>query len=430
MVLGVDDSRWEEFEAEFRGGSDSGRGQHRSPRRRKEQPAYVRPLLGLLTIAAIALIVGIPIGMFRGSFTRSVPVTVLSSRAGLVMNTGAKVKMRGVQVGQVDSIEAMPDGRAALHLAIDPAQRHLIPANSVVDITSSTVFGAKFVELVAPENPSPQSVQAGQVLDGQHVMVETNTLFQRLTSVLSSIDPIKLNEMLGAMSKGVNGKGHDIGQMIDDFNDYLAVQETALPALSHDLAVLPVVANAYGDAGDDLTRTAGNAVRISQSIVDEQKNLNAFLLSSIGMADVGNDVIGGNKESMASALHLLRPTTDLTNDYHKALWCGLAGMAQNLKGPPLPDPGVSASVGFELGAERFRYPTNLPKVAATGGPQCHSLPIVPYDTAPPFVVADVGANPFAYGNPQVLINSDGLKQLLYGPIDGPPRNVMQINQPG
>jgi hypothetical protein len=101
-----------------------------------------------------------------------------------------------------------------------------------------------------------------------------------------------------------------------------------------------------------------------------------------------------------------------------------------LHGPPLPDPGITTIVQFALGAERYRYPVHLPKVAATGGPQCQALPVVPFDAAPPFVVTDVGANPWQYGNPQVLLNSDLLKQLLYGPIAGPPRNSMQIGPPG
>ena len=81
------------------------------------------------------------------------PVTVVSDRAGLVMNPEAKVKMRGVQVGQVESIETRPDGKAVLHLAMDPEQLQDIPANVLVDITSSTVFGAKFVELVGAARP-------------------------------------------------------------------------------------------------------------------------------------------------------------------------------------------------------------------------------------------------------------------------------------
>ena len=69
------------------------------------------------------------VGLFRGGFGTTVPVTVVSDRAGLVMNPEAKVKMRGVQVGKVDSIETRPDGKAALHLAMDPSQLQHIPAN-------------------------------------------------------------------------------------------------------------------------------------------------------------------------------------------------------------------------------------------------------------------------------------------------------------
>jgi len=46
------------------------------------------------------------------------------------------------------------------------------------------------------------------------------------------------------------------------------------------------------------------------------------------------------------------------------------------------------------------------------------------------VITDTGANPMLYGNQQLLLNSDALKQLLYGPIDGPPRNSFQVGMPG
>ena len=51
---------------------------------------------------------------------------------------------------------------------------------------------------------------------------------------------------------------------------------------------------------------------------------------------------------------------------------------------------------------------------------------MPFEYRPPFLVADVGANPCRYGNQGILLNSDALKQLLFGPIDGPPRNTAQI----
>lgn len=371
----------------------------------------------------------VAVGLFQGDFAPAAPVTVISPRAGLVMNPDAKVEIGGVQVGKVASIESLPNGQAALHLAMDPSELHLIPANVLVDISSSTVFGAKFVQLVLPAEPSSQHMHAGQVLDSKHVTVEINTVFQQLTSLLSKIDPAKLNETLGAMASALNGRGHKIGQMLSDLDSFLAAQDPSLPALSHDLAVLPAVASAYADAAPDLIRTADNATRISKTIVNEQRNLDAFLISAIGLADIGNEVVGGNRQALTDVLHLLVPTTNLLNEYHEALHCGLGGVVEIVHSPPLPDPGITTIVQFALGAERYRYPVHLPKVAATGGPQCQALPVVPFDAAPPFVVADVGANPWQYGNPQVLINSDLLKQLLYGPIPGPPRNSMQIGPP-
>lgn len=167
----------------------------------------IRALTGLVTVAVIVAIVAVAVGLFRGSFTETTPVTVLSPRAGLVMNPDAKVKMHGVQVGKVASIESRPNGQAVLHLAMNPSEMHLIPANVLVDLTSPTVFGAKFVELVPPAEPSVQSLHAGQVLDSQHVTVEVNTVFKHLTEVLGTLDPAKLNETLGAIGQALSGRG-------------------------------------------------------------------------------------------------------------------------------------------------------------------------------------------------------------------------------
>ena len=60
---------------------------------------------------------------------------------------------------------------------------------------------------------------------------------------------------------------------------------------------MPAVFNAYADAAPDLVKTVDNATRISQTIVDEQQNLDALLISAIGLADIGNDVLGGEPRS-------------------------------------------------------------------------------------------------------------------------------------
>jgi virulence factor Mce-like protein len=397
---------------------------------RLSRHTYLRPLFGLATVVVIAVITAAALTQFRGGFTETARVTVVSDRAGLMMNPGAKVKLHGAPVGAVASIEDMPNGQAAIQLAIDPSRLHLIPANVLVDIVATTAFGAKFIQLIPPENPSRQRLRAGQVLDAGRVTVEINTVFSQLTSVLAKIDPAKLNETLGAIATAVNGRGGRFGQTLSDLNAFLAKIEPSLPNLSHDLTATADVSVGYADAAPDLVATVANTTRVSQSIVDEQQNLDAFLISSIGLADLGNDVVGANRQALTDVTHLLVPTTDLTNEYHPALTCSLRGMFPLAKQPPTQVPGLEVLGGITLGAERYRYPKNLPKVAARGGPQCdHELPVA-FNTFPPFDVADVGANPWQYGTQGILPNSDALKQFLFGPIDGPPRNTAQIGQPG
>jgi phospholipid/cholesterol/gamma-HCH transport system substrate-binding protein len=386
--------------------------------------------MGVATVAAIVAIVAFAATLFRGGLAESAPVTVISPRAGLVMNPDAKVQIRGVQVGKVASIEALPNGEAALHLAMDPKRLNAIPSNVLVDIASTTVFGAKYVQFVLPPDPSPDSLRAGQVLNAQHVMVEINTVFEELTSVLSKIDPPKLNEALGGIASAVNGRGEKIGQMLTDLDAYLAKIEPSLPALNHDLETAPQVLQAYGDAAPDFVTVADNSARISDTIVDQQQNLDAALVSVTGLADIGNEVLGQNRQPLTDVLHLLVPTTDLLNKYNQALWCALGGMVSASSRSPLKEPGVVVLAGFLWGQERYRYPMDLPKAGATGGPQCTGLPNLPFETVTPYVVADTGTNPWRRTNQGIVLNSDGLKRILFGEIDGPPRNTYQIGQPG
>ncbi len=384
-------------------------------------------------MVAIGAVIALAVGLFRGSFTETVPVTVISDRAGLVMNPDAKVRMRGVQVGTVSSIEAQPDGTAALHLAMDPSQLHLIPKNVDVDITSSTVFGAKFVQFSPPADPSPEKMRAGQVIQGQHVTVEINTVFQQLVAVLDKIDPAKLNQTLGAIATAFNGRGEKLGQTLSDFNAFLAKIEPSLPNLSRDIETSVPVLTAYGDAAPDLVKTVDSSTRLSNSIVEEQDNLDAFLVSATGLAEVGNDVVGSNSEGLKNVTGLLVPTTDLLAKYHETVWCTIAGLIPFTNSPQLPYPGIFVGSSFTLGIERYRYPQDLPKVNAKANKSyCQELglPNVPFEYRPPFLVSDVGTNPWRYGNQGILLNSDALKQWLFGPIDGPPRNTTQTGMPG
>ncbi|MDT7790855.1 MAG: phospholipid/cholesterol/gamma-HCH transport system substrate-binding protein, partial [Mycobacterium sp.] len=122
---------------------------------------------GWWTLFLLLLVIGsiwLTYALFTGTLKSSVPVTLTSDRSGLVMDSNAKVKLRGVQVGRVTSSSGGTDGPAAvsMKLEIDKDQIKHIPANVEAQIRATTVFGAKYVDLVYPSDPSPKRLQSGQ----------------------------------------------------------------------------------------------------------------------------------------------------------------------------------------------------------------------------------------------------------------------------
>ena len=105
-----------------------------------------------LVVVIIAFIYA-TMGAFNKSFSSFVLVTLVSDRAGLVMEVGAKVKLRGVQVGEVGTITGA-NSPVSLKLNLFPDQINFIPANVQARIRATTIFGAKYVELVYPTDPS------------------------------------------------------------------------------------------------------------------------------------------------------------------------------------------------------------------------------------------------------------------------------------
>ena len=318
------------------------------------------PLVGLATIVVIALIVALAVALFRGGFTETVPVTVISQRAGLVMNPDAKVKMRGVQVGKVSVDRARARRHAALHLAMDPSQLHLIPANVArrhrlddgvrrqvrpADAAGRSVRATRCGPVRCSEPARHRRDQHGLPAAGHGAGQDRAREAQR--------DPRRDRH-------GVQRPRREVRPDAADFDTLLAKIEPSLPNLSHDLEAAVPAVNAYADAAPDLVVTVENTTTFSDTIVDEQQNLDALLVSAIGLADIGNDVLGGNRQALTDVLHLLVPTTDLLNEYHDVteLRHRRPGAVREVAAAV---PGVMVSAGLTLGVERYRYPGTCPR---------------------------------------------------------------------
>ncbi len=382
--------------------------------------SHVRIAAAILAAIVVAAIVFTYLA-YTAAFTSTDTVTVTSPRAGLVMDRDAKVKYRGIQIGEVKSIEYTGD-QAKLTLAIDSNELRYIPSNAVVRIAGTTVFGAKSVEFLPPDNPKPTPLQPGASIQASDVQLEVNTLFQTLTDVLHKIDPINLNATLSALAEGLRGNGDDLGATLSGLNYYLQQLNPKLPTLQEDFQKTAVVANIYGDAGPDLARILDNVPAISNTIVDEQDNLNATLLAATGLANNGTATLEPAENDYIAAIQRLRAPLKVVGEYSPEFGCLLKGTANAVDrfAPVIGGirPGLFVSSNFLPGAPAYTYPESLPIVNATGGPNCRGLPDVPtkqyggswYHT--PFLVTDNAYVPYQ-PNTELQFDAPSTIQFLF-----------------
>jgi phospholipid/cholesterol/gamma-HCH transport system substrate-binding protein len=343
-------------------------------------PGWWALILTVLTV----VFMWVTSAIFAGTFKSSVPVTLTSDRSGIILETNAKVKMRGVQVGRVSQVGAAKNG-ARLTLEIDPDQLQFIPANVEAKIDVTTAFGAKFVDLVYPEKPTEQRLAAGAVLHSKNVSTEVNTVFENIVDVLDMIDPAKLNAVLTAVADAVRGQGERIGEATSDLNEVLTALNDRSETIRQDWRSVKRVSDTYAAAAPDILTVLDAASTTSTTLVDHSSSLDSLLLNVIGFSNAGTKLLASSKDNLVEATKLLEPTTNLLLKYNPEYTCLLEGTTRNLE--HLKDVfggGNGRSLVFDvallLGNDPYAYPDNLPIVAAKGGPGgkpgCGSLPDV------------------------------------------------------
>ena len=372
------------------------------------------PIKTAFTVTAILLTIMVVLVymQFRGEFAPKTQLTMISDRAGLVMDPGSKVTYNGVEIGRVTSVDAVDrDGvtRAKLSLDVNPKYIKLIPANAIAEIKATTVFGNKYVSFRSPADPSTARISSADVIDVTHVTTEFNTLFETLTSISEKVDPVKLNLTLSAAAEALNGLGTKFGQSIRNGNAVLDDINPQMPQIRSNIQQLTKLADVYTQASPDFWAFLDNAVTTARSLNQQQGDLDAALLAATGFGNTGADVFERGAPYFIAGQRDLVPTTRLLDTYSPELFCMIRNYATSKAKESAGGNGYSIDfhIGLTGAPNPYVYPDNAPRVNAKGGPGgapgCWQEITKDFWPAP-FLVADYGAslapyNHFELGQP-------------------------------
>jgi phospholipid/cholesterol/gamma-HCH transport system substrate-binding protein len=335
-------------------------------------------LKGLVLVVLVGLLVTGAIASYLKVFVPSVEVTVLSSRAGLQLPANGDVRVRGALVGRVvDVAPANPGVR--IRLALEPEAAELVPSGSVARILPTTLFGQKYVELVARGDAPP--VEDGAVLeeDTSTEAVEVTRVVDHLEPLLRAVRPEQLSATLEALAEGLRDRGEQLGETLSSVERYLAALEVDLPTLATDLRLLGVVSRTYADATPDLLRLLQGATTTGDTILDNREHYAAFAADLTDFALVTREFLDDNGDGIVEVTAKTRPVLELLGTYSPEFPCVFQGLlrAETVAGGAFRDGVFHADV--ELGLQYPGYTAeDLPRFGDLGtGPHCAGLPDVP-----------------------------------------------------
>ncbi|MCD9873273.1 MCE family protein [Streptomyces guryensis] len=333
-------------------------------------------LYGVVFLAVLALLLSLSVAVYRQAFTPAVRIRLEADSLGNQLDPRADVKLRGLLVGEVRSVHA--DGhKATLDIALKPEYAADIPSDVRARLLPKTLFGEKYVDLVAPARSSARPIRAGDVIaqDRTRVGIELQQVMNDLLPLLRTVQPGKLNATLSAFATALEGRGDRIGDNLTRVEDYLHRLNPHLPSLTEDFARLADVAQVYGDAAPDLMEVLRNTVTTSRTLVAERDRLASALTTTAGAAGTAQDFLDANGDRLITLGQVSRPTLELFARYSPEYPCLLAGLVHEEQASEQAFRGGKMHITLEVVRQQGAYrPGEEPRYADRSGPDCRDLP--------------------------------------------------------
>jgi phospholipid/cholesterol/gamma-HCH transport system substrate-binding protein len=240
-------------------------------------PTLVRRISGT---AAVVLILALGFLAMKARYAPpagSYEVQAVLGSAGVGLQNGNDVKIRGVHVGTVGRVDYI-DGRAVATLVMDPEPRLPAPGNLELRVTQKTLLGEKQIELF----PQNEDVNQGPRLEGGDVIVagreptELSKVLDEMTPFIAAIRGQDFADIVEALGEQ-QGEADVIIENLELGAELAAFGERTADEMVDNFRRFADVADALTPVADDMTRINRALPEATRILREEQARITANL---------------------------------------------------------------------------------------------------------------------------------------------------------
>lgn len=271
---------------------------------------------GLVTLVAMLLLLGLLMVRSKGIIGGPEEVSAQVANAGGSLAKGADVKMRGVIIGRVAGLARGPEGGVRIRVSMANGALGHVPSNVEARILPATVFGTSFLDLVTKGSSSSSMLRAGAVIpaDTSQPTLELQQALDDIDGLVKALRPAQLNSTLSAIAMALDGRGAEIGTILDELDGLLQKVQPRIPLIRSDLAKLATNLQLVQHAAPDLLDGVKDSLGTLHTIAAQKAAIATLLTGGRSVVDEANGFLAKIRPDLVSFLHNAGIVTDIYYD--------------------------------------------------------------------------------------------------------------------
>lgn len=277
--------------------------------------------LTLAAVLAITLVGGVVV-VVQQTFFKPRTITAYFTKT-VAIYPGDEVRIAGVKVGSIDSIEPMGT-QAKMTLRVDRGIS--VPADAKAVIVAQNLISARYVQL-APAFESGPTMQDGAVipLDRTAIPVEWDEVKEQLMRLASELGPESgtstgsVGRFIDSAANALDGNGAKLRQTLAQLSGVGRILADGSGNIVDTIANLQTFVTALRDSNDQIVAFQNNFATLTSVLNDSTSDLDAALKGLSEVVGETQRFIAGTRDKTAEQIRLLRDVTQTLADHRMDL---------------------------------------------------------------------------------------------------------------
>jgi phospholipid/cholesterol/gamma-HCH transport system substrate-binding protein len=270
-------------------------------------------LLGLVSLVLLGALGTFGVKYAFGAYEPGYDLTARFEGAGQNLDTESVVKLRGVDVGRVESISLDDEDRAVVRVQIEPDVD--VPDTAVAVIRPISIFGPKFIDLI----PGPGEGEGPYLEDGDEITrtqsaLELEDILGNASDLLEAVDPQDMTTVLHTFAQGVDGLDEEMAASITNGQTVLNAMMASSEDRNQLLSSMADIADELADEGDTILGIGDNAHEALPTITEHEEDFAGLLEATSRLSGSLAEVVRANGDVLGAGIDGGAALSDITAD--------------------------------------------------------------------------------------------------------------------